>query len=71
MATSKPRRPVAKNFEAVAVRVRDGAEVSLGHYTTSRAALNAMAFRAAFGPAGVTYKVWDQKAGRFVQELTR
>ena len=65
------RKPREKNFEAVAVRISDGAELSLGHYTTSRAALNAMAFRAAFGPAGVAYKVWDQKAGRFVQELTR
>lgn len=65
------RRPRAKPFEAVAVRVRDGAEASLGHYTTCRAALTAMVFRAAFGPAGVAYRVRDRRTGGWLSELTR
>jgi hypothetical protein len=63
------KRP--RNFEACAVREADGAVCVLGDYTTVRAALNAMAFRGFFGPAGVVYRVRDKRSGEFVSELAR
>lgn len=60
-----------KPVELVAVRVADGAVVVLGEYTTARAALNAAAFRAAFGPAGVAYRAREKATGRWVAELAR
>ena len=68
MTTRKPR---VRNFEAVVVRTSDGAECGLGTYTTGRAALNAMLFRAAFGSAGIAYRVRDVRTGEWVSELVR
>lgn len=61
----------AKNYEACVCLRRDPSQYRvLSDHTTSRAALNAMAFRAAFGPPEFVYRVRDKRTGEWVSQLS-
>ena len=61
----------AKNYEAcVCLRADPTRYRVLSEHTTGRAALNAVAFRAAFGPRELVYRVRDKRTGEWVSELS-
>jgi hypothetical protein len=64
------RKPVAKPFEACVVSLELNKYMVLSEHTTARAALNAMAFRAAFGGPGLVYRVREKASGKWVEELS-
>lgn len=60
-----------KNYEAcVCLRADPTQYRVLSEHTTSRAALNAMTFRAAFGSPEYVYRVRDKRTGEWVSELS-
>ncbi len=61
----------AKNYEACVCLRADPSQCRvLSDHTTRRAALNAMAFRAAFGSRELIYRVRDKRTGEWVSELS-
>ena len=64
------RKPIVKNFEACIVNLEKNVYAVLSEHTTARAALNAMAFRAAFGSGKNVYRVRDKRTGQWVEQLS-
>jgi hypothetical protein len=64
------RKPRMKPFEACVVNTEKDVYMVLSEHTTARAALNAMAFRAAFGAPGLVYRVRDIRTGQWVEQLS-